>query len=65
MLEVRKVSLGYGQMQVLKEVSLEVRNREIVSLIGTNSAGKSSMLNAISGLVPISGGKILFEGRTS
>jgi branched-chain amino acid transport system ATP-binding protein len=62
-LEVKKVNLGYGQMQVLKEVSLQVREREIVSLIGANSAGKSSMLNAISGLVPISGGEILFEGK--
>jgi branched-chain amino acid transport system ATP-binding protein len=62
-LEVKKVNLAYGQMQVLKEVSLEVREREIVSLIGANSAGKSSMLNAISGLVPISGGEILFEGK--
>ncbi|MCX5918273.1 MAG: ABC transporter ATP-binding protein [Deltaproteobacteria bacterium] len=63
MLEVKKVNLAYGQMQVLKEVSLQVREREIVSLIGANSAGKSSMLNAISGLVPISGGEILFEGK--
>jgi branched-chain amino acid transport system ATP-binding protein len=62
-LEVKKVNLAYGQMQVLKEVSLQVREREIVSLIGANSAGKSSMLNAISGLVPISGGEILFEGN--
>jgi branched-chain amino acid transport system ATP-binding protein len=62
-LEVKKVNLGYGQMQVLKEVSLHVGDREIVSLIGANSAGKSSMLNAISGLVPISGGEILFEGN--
>jgi branched-chain amino acid transport system ATP-binding protein len=62
-LEVKKVNLAYGQMQVLKEVSLQVREREIVSLIGANSAGKSSMLNAISGLVPISGGEILFEGK--
>jgi len=50
-------------MQVLKEVSLHVGDREIVSLIGANSAGKSSMLNAISGLVPISGGEIRFEGK--
>ena len=63
MLEAKKVNLGYGQMQVLKEVSLEVRDREIVSLIGANSAGKSSMLNAISGLVPLAGGEILFEGK--
>jgi branched-chain amino acid transport system ATP-binding protein len=63
LLEVQKVDLAYGQMQVLKEVSLQVRDREIVSLIGANSAGKSSILNAISGLVPISGGEILFEGK--
>ena len=63
MLEVKKVNLAYGQMQVLKEVSLQVRDREIVSLIGANSAGKSSMLNAISGLVPLAGGEILFEGK--
>jgi len=50
-------------MQVLKEVSLHVGDLEIVSLIGANSAGKSSMLNAISGLVPISGGEIRFEGK--
>ena len=50
-------------MQVLKEVSLHVGDQEIVSLIGANSAGKSSMLNAISGLVPISGGEIRFEGK--
>jgi branched-chain amino acid transport system ATP-binding protein len=62
-LEVKKVNLGYGQMQVLKEVSLHVGDREIVSLIGANSAGKSSMLNAISGLVAISGGEILFGGN--
>jgi branched-chain amino acid transport system ATP-binding protein len=62
-LEVKKVNLVYGQMQVLKEVSLHVGDREIVSLIGANSAGKSSMLNAISGLVAISGGEILFEGN--
>jgi branched-chain amino acid transport system ATP-binding protein len=62
-LKVKKVNLGYGQMQVLKGVSLHVGDREIVSLIGANSAGKSSMLNAISGLVPISGGEICFEGK--
>ena len=62
-MEVKKVNLVYGQMQVLKEVSLRVQDREIVSLIGANSAGKSSMLNAISGLVPLAGGEIVFEGN--
>jgi branched-chain amino acid transport system ATP-binding protein len=63
-LEGKKVNLAYGQMQVLKDVSLQVQDREIVSLIGANSAGKSSMLNAISGLVPLAGGEILFEGKS-
>ena len=50
-------------MQVLKDVSLAVGKGEIVSLIGANAAGKSSMMNAISSLVPISSGEILFEGE--
>ena len=63
MLEVKQVNLWYGQMQVLKDVSLAVSKDEIVSLIGANAAGKSSMMNAISSLVPISGGEIRFDGR--
>ena len=63
MLEVKQVNLSYGQMQVLKDVSLAVSQGGIVSLIGANAAGKSSMLNAISSLVPISGGEILFNGK--
>jgi len=62
-LEARKVNLVYGQMQVLKEVSMRVPEREIVSLIGANSAGKSSMLNVISGLVSLAAGEIVFEGN--
>jgi branched-chain amino acid transport system ATP-binding protein len=62
-LEVKQVNLAYGQMQVLKDVSLTVRKEEIVSLIGANAAGKSTMMNAISCLVPISGGEILFDGN--
>ncbi len=50
-------------MQVLKDVSLAVGKGEIVSLIGANAAGKSSMMNAISSLVPISSGEILFGGE--
>jgi branched-chain amino acid transport system ATP-binding protein len=62
-LEVKQVNLSYGQMQVLKDVSLLVSKGEIVSLIGANAAGKSSMLNAISSLVPICGGEVFFEGK--
>jgi branched-chain amino acid transport system ATP-binding protein len=62
-LAVKRINVSYGQMQVLKDVSLAVNEGEIVSLIGANAAGKSSTLNAISALVPISSGEILFEGR--
>ena len=50
-------------MHVLKDVSLSVTKKEIVSLIGANAAGKSSVMNAISSLVPISAGKIFFESK--
>lgn len=63
MLALKRINVSYGQMQVLKDVSLAVNEGEIVSLIGANAAGKSSTLNAISGLVPISSGEILFEDR--
>jgi branched-chain amino acid transport system ATP-binding protein len=62
-LEASRVYLSYGEMQVLKDVSLRVNRGEIVSLIGANAAGKSSVLNAVSSLVPISRGEIRFERR--
>jgi branched-chain amino acid transport system ATP-binding protein len=62
-LEARQVYLSYGEMQVLRDVSLRIRQGEIVSLIGANAAGKSSMLNAVSSLVPICGGEIHFERK--
>jgi branched-chain amino acid transport system ATP-binding protein len=63
MLEVRKLDCGYGKVSVLKGVSLEVRQGELVSLIGANGAGKTTTLKAISGLVPAAGGHIVFEGE--
>jgi branched-chain amino acid transport system ATP-binding protein len=62
-LQARQVHLSYGEMQVLRDVSLTVPPGEIVSLIGANAAGKSSMLNAVSSLVPISRGEIHFEKK--
>ena len=50
MLEVRGLEVRYGAVQALRGVSLDVRQGEIVSLIGTNGAGKSSTLMAISGI---------------
>ena len=57
------VEAGYGQTTVLKGVSLEVRQGEIVTLLGANGAGKTTMLMAISGLVAVRSGTIAFEGR--
>jgi branched-chain amino acid transport system ATP-binding protein len=63
MLEVRGLEVRYGAVQALRGVSLDVRQGEIVSLIGTNGAGKSSTLMAISGIARASAGAIAFEGR--
>jgi branched-chain amino acid transport system ATP-binding protein len=62
MLEVRDVSVSYGNIKAVKNVSFSVSDREIVTIIGANGAGKSSLLRAISGLVPY-GGSISFKNR--
>ncbi len=64
MLEVRRLSVSYGGLRAVDEVSLEVRPGEIVSIIGANSAGKTSILNAISGILWPDKGEILFEGES-
>jgi branched-chain amino acid transport system ATP-binding protein len=64
MLELRKLSVRYGAIVALDGVSLQVAKGEIVCLIGANGAGKSTVLNAISGVVPSFDGSIEFEGRS-
>lgn len=64
MLKVKDIDLFYGAIHTLRSISFEVKPGEIVSLIGANGAGKSSILNAISGIVPIASGDILFEGAS-
>ena len=51
MLEIRDLNVYYGGIHALKGISLEVLEGQIVSMIGSNGAGKSSMMNAISGIV--------------
>jgi branched-chain amino acid transport system ATP-binding protein len=60
-LEIRNIDVGYGDVQVVWDVSFEVREREIVALIGTNGAGKSTVLKTISGIITPSKGEILFD----
>ncbi len=62
MLSLEGLRAGYGRVEALKGVSLVVRAGELVTLIGANGAGKTSTLKAISGLLPASGGRILFDG---
>jgi branched-chain amino acid transport system ATP-binding protein len=63
MLEVQDIKTYYGNIQALKGISLEVNEGEIVTLIGSNGAGKSTTLRSISGLTPPREGSIRFEGQ--
>lgn len=62
MLKVEGVKAGYGNVRVLDGVSLEVREGELVSLVGANGAGKTTTLKVISGLVPVAEGAVEFRG---
>ncbi|MEL3889740.1 ABC transporter ATP-binding protein [Ferrovibrio sp. MS7] len=63
MLELRSITAGYDGVDVLHDVSITVQPGEIVGLLGANNAGKSTLINCVSGIVPASKGQILFEGR--
>lgn len=63
MLEIRDLVCGYGDMTVLSGVSLEVKEGETVALVGSNGAGKTALLRAISGLIPLKAGEIRFKGQ--
>ena len=63
LLEIENVSAGYGPIEVLKGISIEVREGEIVTMIGANGAGKTTTLMSISGINRIRSGRIRFQGR--
>jgi len=63
MLEVKGIDVHYGRIQALWEVSFAISKGEIVVLLGSNGAGKTTTLKALSGLLPVSRGQILFGGR--
>jgi branched-chain amino acid transport system ATP-binding protein len=62
LLELADVSVHYGRIGALSGVSLTVEQGEIVSLIGANGAGKTTTMRAVSGIRPLSGGRISFDG---
>jgi branched-chain amino acid transport system ATP-binding protein len=64
MLSIEGLKVAYGHVEALRGIDLEARQGEITAIIGSNGAGKTSTLMAISGLAPISAGDIRFEGQS-
>lgn len=63
LLELKNIAVNYGKVSAVRELSLAVPEGAIVTIIGGNGAGKSTTLRAMSGMVPIAAGEILFEGQ--
>jgi len=63
MLEVRGINVGYGNLQILWDVSFNIKEGEIVTIIGPNGAGKTTLLKAIAGLLKPKSGEIYFHGK--
>ena len=63
MLEVKDLSGYYGVIQALKGISFEVEEGDVIALIGANGAGKTTTLHALTGLIPVKSGSIVFEGK--
>lgn len=62
MLEIKNLSVSYGAIEAVKDISLTVNDGEIVSLIGANGAGKTTTLHTITGLTPAQSGSVMFNG---
>jgi branched-chain amino acid transport system ATP-binding protein len=62
MLELENVSSGYGKVQILRDVSFQIKEKEIVTIIGPNGAGKTTLVKTIMGLLPATNGIISFKG---
>lgn len=63
MLNIKNIDVFYGDVQVLQNVSLEIKQGEIISLVGSNAAGKSTTINAVSGINPCRRGSIEYKGQ--
>ena len=63
MLEVSNIHAGYGRVEVLKGLTIEVREKEVVCLLGANGAGKSTLLKVVSGIIGARKGNVLFAGQ--
>ncbi len=63
LLEIKNVSSGYGEVQILWDASLELERGKLTALVGSNGAGKTTLLRTVSGLIRPWQGSILFDGR--
>jgi branched-chain amino acid transport system ATP-binding protein len=63
LLELRGVRAGYGRLEVLRGVDVDVRDGEVVCLLGNNAAGKTTLVNVVLGLVPLMAGTVTFRGE--
>lgn len=63
MLEIRNLEVYYGMIQAIKGISFDVKEGEVIALIGANGAGKTTALHTITGLLPAKAGTIVFEGQ--
>jgi branched-chain amino acid transport system ATP-binding protein len=63
LLSIQNLAVGYGYLQVIQDVSLDLAEGEVVALLGGNGAGKTTTIRAIMGLLPPWGGEILFAGQ--
>lgn len=63
MLELEHIFVGYGKVNVIHDLSLTIRQGEIVSVLGPNGAGKTTLVRSILGLTPISSGEVRFDGE--
>src|SRR5919199_4355006 len=62
-LELRGLVKSFGAVQALRETDFEVRNGEVMALVGDNGAGKSTLIKCVAGIYSIDGGEILFDGQ--
>jgi branched-chain amino acid transport system ATP-binding protein len=62
-LDVKDLSSGYGPQPVIRDINLHVNSGEVVALLGANGAGKTTALMAMSGVLPILGGEVRFDGE--
>ena len=63
LLELDKISSGYGDVSVIKGLSLKVSSGSITALVGSNGAGKTTLMQTISGLLPLTEGRVIFDGE--